>query len=112
MLKQLTSQEQLQHQVDQIAKELNEGATCEDCGETMSGFDYIEDVLDIQYIISSKKEFLGSRILVAFGGPNIWINTQTKTVEGYWWGDKAFASYYNDEMDIEGAVQELWDCIA
>lgn len=108
----MTSKEQLQHQVDQIAKELNEGATCEDCGEAKSGFDYIEDVLDIHYIISGKKEFLGSKILVAFGGPNIWINTMTKTVHGYWGSEYASAFYPTDVMDIEGAVQELWDCIA
>ena len=76
----------------------------------MSGQDYTQDVLDVQYIINSKKEYLGSRLLVAFGGPNIWINTQTKTVEGHWWGDSFTATYYRDEMEIDSWMNELFEC--
>lgn len=101
----------LQDHVNEIANNLNNGETNES-GDFASGFDYLEDALDIQYIVNGDKQFLGARILVAFGGPNIWINTQTKTVEGYWWGESKFASYHNDEMDVEGAVEELWNCIA
>lgn len=80
-------------------------------GEPMDAYEYLSDVLDIEYIIASdKKTVLGARILVAFGGPNIWINTRTKQVEGYWWNDSCIMSYENDEMDIESAVIELWSC--
>jgi hypothetical protein len=78
--------------------------------QPFSAFDYLQDVLDIEYIINSKKEYLGARILVAFGGPNIWINTRTKQVEGYWWGDSCVMSYDNDEMDLDGALSELYNC--
>jgi len=92
----------------------NGGADCLDCqwsgDEIASGFDYLQDALDIQYIVSGSGEYLAARILVAFGGPNIWINTQTKTVEGYWWNDSAFATYCRDEMDIDGGCRELWEC--
>ena len=77
--------------------------------QPFSAFDYLQDVLDIEYIINSKKEYLGARILVAFGGPNIWINTRTKQVEGYWWGDSCVMSYDNDEMDLDGALSELYN---
>lgn len=79
-------------------------------GDTIGGFDYLSDVLDIEYIISSDKQYLGARVLVAFGGPNIWINTRTQQVEGYWWGDNFTASYHADAMDIDGALEELWGC--
>ena len=79
-------------------------------GETQTAFDYLQDVLDIEYIVNSKKEYLGARVLVAFGGPNIWINTRTKQVEGYWWGDSCIMSYDKDEMDIDGALSELYNC--
>jgi hypothetical protein len=59
---------------------------CSDCehyhGLTMDAIHYLSDVLEIQYIVTGAGEYLAARILVAFGGPNIWINTQTKTVEG------------------------------
>lgn len=78
--------------------------------ETGSVYDYLEDVLDIEYIVNSKGEYLGAKVLVAFGGPNIWINTRTKQVEGYWWVDSCIMSYSNDEMDLDGALSELWNC--
>jgi len=79
-------------------------------GELISGFDYLNDVLDIEYIVSSKKEYLGARVLVAFGGPNIWINTRTKQVEGYCWGDKSIQSYNNDSLDLDDALETLYNC--
>jgi|TARA_R110002095_G_scaffold205580_1_gene189045 hypothetical protein len=99
----------LQNHVDSIAHDLSNGMTNEE-GEPVHGFDYLEDVLDIQYIVTSERQYLAARVLVAFGGPNIWINTQTKTVEGYWWDESAFASYYEDEIGIDEALEELWNC--
>ena len=99
----------LQNHVDSIAHDLDNGLTNEE-GEPVHGFDYLEDVLDIQYIVTSERQYLAARVLVAFGGPNIWINTQTKTVEGYWWDESAFASYYNDEIGLDEALEDLWVC--
>jgi len=77
-------------------------------GDTGGVYDYLQDVLDIEYIVNSKGEYLGARVLVAFGGPNIWVNTRTKQVEGYWWGDSCLMSYSNDEMGLDAALSELW----
>lgn len=78
-------------------------------GEPSTAIDYICDALDIEYIVSSKKEFLGARILVCFGGPNVWINTKTDTVEGYWWGDEC-SMPYTDELGLHDAAEELFNC--
>ena len=88
--------------------EWNEGRDIDSEGE-FSAFDYLQDVLDIEYIVNGKGEYLGARILVAFGGPNIWVNTRTKTVEGYWWGDSAHASF-TDGLGLDDALSELWNC--
>ena len=79
-------------------------------GEIIGGFDYLSDVLDIQYIVTIDGEYLGARVLVAFGGPNIWIDTSRQLVEGHWWGDSFTASYSDDAMDIDGTLHELWEC--
>lgn len=79
-------------------------------GFCCSGYDYLSDVLDIEYIVDSKKEYLGARVLVAFGGPNIWINTRTQQVEGYWWGSSCIWSYHSDAMDIDSALSDIYNC--
>ena len=116
-----TTQDRLHNQVTAIAEALENGiiVTAEDIedgyyeeyceGDIISGFDYLSDVLDINYIVSSHKEYLGAEVLVAFGGPNIYINTRSKTVSGYWGSDKAEVSYYSDAMNINEALEELYN---
>jgi len=89
-------------------EEWSEGRDIESEGE-FSAFDYLQDALDIQYIVNGEREYLGARVLVAFGGPNIWVNTLTKTVEGYWWSDSATASF-QDNLGLDDALETLWNC--
>jgi len=102
--------DRLKNHVSTIVNNIENGYKDDDTDEIVSGFDYLSDVLDIEYIVSSKKEYLGARVLVAFGGPNIWINTRTKQVEGYHWGDKSIQSYDNDCMDLNATLEELYNC--
>lgn len=88
--------------------EWNEGRDIENEGE-FSAFDYLSDALDIEFIVNGKGEYLGARVLVAFGGPNIWVNTRTNTVEGCWWSDSAQASFI-DNLGLDEALSELWNC--
>ena len=106
-----TADKQLQNHVDSIAETLTEGFGDElnHEGEAMTAYDYLEDVLDIEYIVGSDLEYRGARILVTFGGPNIWVNTKTNTVEGYWWMDEAFARF-EDSIGLDEALEELWHC--
>lgn len=102
----------LKSHVQSIADKLSCGFGDDDLnydGEEMSAFDYLQDALDIEYIVNGKGEYLGARVLVAFGGPNIWINTRTGTVEGAWWSDRAEASF-KDNIGLDEALEELWNC--
>lgn len=85
--------------------EWNERRDIENEGE-FSAFDYLEGALDIEYIVNNRGEYLGARVLVAFGGPNIWVNTRTHTVEGHWCGDSAYASF-TDSIGLDDALREL-----
>ncbi len=78
-------------------------------GCTIDAETYLEDVLDIEYIVNGSREYLGARVLVAFGGPNIWINTRTNTVEGYWWGDSCMRGY-EDGIGLDELLEEIWNC--
>jgi len=111
----------LKEHVQHIVNTLENGITYEDAGmeidaeangyqldDIISGFDYLTDLLDIEYILGNEKQYLGARILVAFGGPNIWINTRTQQVEGYWWGESCIMGYSSDAMDVDAAAEDLF----
>ena len=101
---------------NECSSTLEKSDFCPECGEhcsdTLSGFDYISDALDIEYTVTSSKEYKGASLLVAFGGPNIWIHAKDGCgiVEGHWWGESIRCSYTTDAMDIHGAASELFEC--
>lgn len=90
-----------------------EHTECPECESTdieqMSGFDYLEDILDINFIINADRSFKGARVLVCFGGPNIWVDTTTDTIEGHWWGDE-FSLSYKDNIGLHEACEDLYLC--
>lgn len=79
-------------------------------GKEIDSGDYMQDVLDINWVLNQDRTLKGARLLVAFGGPNIWIDTVTQTVEGYWWNDRFEASYHTDAMGLDEYVEMMWGC--
>lgn len=55
--------------------------------ETILG--YFSDAFDIEYRIGSDRDFRSVYLMVACGGPNIFVDTQAKEVQLYWWSDRA-----------------------
>ena len=73
-----------------------DGDRCPHCGEVcdpceLDLYDWLEDALDIEYCMSSAGYMLGARVLVAFGGPSIYVDTRECEVKLYWWTDRASA---------------------
>lgn len=95
-------------------EEYEEGDTCPKCGEDLepqSLIDYFTDALDIEYRIGSDREYRSARIMVAFGGPNIYIDTKSGKVELYWWNEEG-ESWIDDEVvnAIDEFMEELYNC--
>lgn len=93
--------------------------TCTQCGKTFDEcdlepvymLDYFADVLDIEYRIGSDREFRSVRLLVAYGGPNIYIDTCSRQVELYWWTDRASFPLSDEVCDqINADFEELFNC--
>ena len=79
-------------------------------GEDVTAMDWLADVLDIQYLVSSDRQYRGARVCIAFGGPTAWINTHTGQLEVAWWS----ATEYRDlprrfTAPLDDALEELWD---
>ena len=68
---------------------------------------WMEDVYDIRYIVDREKRYLGAELMVAGGGPTVWVNLDTKYVEGYWGGDKVLEPF-TDNLDLDGYCEEMY----
>ena len=68
--------------------------------------EWMEGVYDIEWITFQDGTFKGARLLVAGGGPNIWVNTQDGTVDGYWGTDKVHW-HYTDNIGLDDYFSEL-----
>lgn len=90
---------------------------CPCCGQVMdvedleelSVLDYLNDVYNLEYIVDSSRKYESCRIMVACGGPNIYIDTDARAVRLYWWGEYAeypISSTAVDAVDDWGA--EMW----
>lgn len=56
-------------------------------GEPVGAWDYLSDVLDIEYRVGGDGQYRSALILIAFGGPNAWIDTKTNELIVTWWSE-------------------------
>jgi len=67
--------------------EFKNGRSCA-CGskeiEPESMYNYVGGTLDYTYTLNRDGTYRGCRIAVAYGGPAVFINTNTNKIEGYW----------------------------
>lgn len=95
---------------------------CPNCGsvvdaddlETLGIYDYMEDVLDIEYRTGGRNadDLRSVRVMVACGGPNIYIDTASASVRLYWWGDKAeYPISYEARDAVDEWASEIWGCV-
>ena len=71
--------------------------------------EWMEGVYDIRYIVDREKRYLGAELMVAGGGPTVWVNLDTKYVEGYWGGDKVLEPF-TDNLGLDEYLEELYAC--
>ena len=71
--------------------------------------DLMESVLDIEWITHNDHKYKAARLLVTFGGPNVWVNLQTNTVDGYWGCDKVSWGFV-DNIGLDDYLEELHSC--
>jgi len=98
-----TCNEQLERMVKNIALDIT------DENNTMKQLEsFIDGVYDIEWITHQDHSYKAARLLVAGGGPNIWVNLQTNTVDGYWGADKRSWGF-QDNIGLDDYLQEMHD---
>lgn len=80
--------------------------------EELSIYDYLDDILDIDFTVNRFKEYQSCNICVGWGGPNIYIDTADAYVKLYWGSTREkYPIKYNTNDVIDDWAREYWDCI-
>ena len=74
---------------------------CKHIAETISTpledvHEWMNDVYDIEWITFNDHSYKAARLMVAGGGPNIWVNLQDMNVEGYWGSDRVIEPFIDN----------------
>ena len=93
--------QQLRDRCKHIADQITDGK--EDAHKWMDG------VYNIEWITHQDHSYKAARLMVAGGGPNIWVNLQTNMVQGYWWGDYCEHSF-QDNIGLDQYLEEIFEC--
>ena len=110
-----TCHEQLRRMCKNIADSITNPVTSNDEQEDGSveqhggAHAWMQDVYDIRYLVDREKRYLGAELLVAGGGPTIWVNLNTKEVEGYWGGDRVTEPFI-DNLGLDDYLEEMYAC--
>ena len=103
-----TCEEQLRRMCKDISEEITDGKTRE--GKNVYMQDFMEGVYDIEWITFNDGSYKGARLLVAGGGPTIWVNVKNDEVEGYWAGDHCTEAF-QDNIGLRAYLEELHEQI-
>ena len=97
-----TCGEQLRRMCKSIAEDLSNG-------DGTSASEFMDSTYDIRYIVDREKRYMAAELLVAGGGPTIWVNLNTGYVEGYWGGDKV-EHPFTDNLGLDDYCEEMYGC--
>ena len=80
--------------------------------ELLSLYDYLQECYDVEYRIGGDREYRSAEICLAWGGPNVYVDTAENAVKLFWGGERE--TYYisgsvSDEID--DICEEQYNCI-
>ena len=64
----------------------------------------------IRYIIDGSGEYLGARLMLAGGGPTVWVDTFEGEIQGFWGSDKC-SFPISDYEYIDEYWEEMYKCL-
>ena len=98
--------ETCEEQLRRMCKNMADSISDPDKNHQETASDWMENVYDIEWITYQDGRYKAARLLVAGGGPNIWVNMHTHEVEGDWWGDHCKVPFV-DNLQLDEYLEEL-----
>ena len=111
-IKKETCGEKLRRMCRSIAMDITDGKQqdyVDQPRKEITAHEWMEGVYDIRYLVDREKRYMGCELMVAGGGPTIWVNTWTKEVEGYWGSDKVLEPFV-DNIGLDDYNEEMYNC--
>ena len=106
-----TCEEQLRRMCKNIANGITdpEEITDEETGEKRqeSAGDWMEGTYDIRYYVDREKRYFSAELLVAGGGPTVWVSLNEMEVQGYWGGDRVNVPF-SDNLGLDDYCEEMY----
>ena len=102
-----TCEEQLRRMCKNIAEEITDGLKIDDTSGTGTVTEWMEDTYDIRYLVDRDKRYMGAEIMVAGGGPTIWVDTWRAVVKGYWGADRVECPFI-DNIGLDDYCEEMY----
>lgn len=98
----------ISEELDEIAEN---GFYTHDDEDDEDGEYYFDDVYGTDYVFRSGVGLVGVRIMVACGGPNIYIDSYNEEVVGYWGSDEErYPIRHSVADEITAAFEEIAEC--
>lgn len=76
--------------------------------EQVTMYEYFDEVYNTRYVLDGNLDYVAVRLMVACGGPNVWVDTETARVELYWWGDRASYPLTSSAVSEIDALASEW----
>jgi hypothetical protein len=102
-----TCEEQLRRMCKNIAQEITDGIKIKKQEDRIT--EWMEGVYDIRYIVDREKRYYSAEMLVAGGGPTIWVSLNDMEVQGYWGSDRVNEPFI-DNLGLDDYMEDLYAC--
>ena len=96
-----TCEDQLRRMCKDIAESISSP------GDDDTAQDWMEGVYDIRYIVDREKRYFSAELLVAGGGPTVWVSLNEMGVQGYWGGDRVNVPF-SDNLGLDDYCEEMY----
>lgn len=101
--------------ISELSQSEEDNYYCPECDDTIldsfTMYDYLENTLGIEYRVFNKEDDINSvKICIAYGGPNIFIDTEDNKVKLYWYSDYSEYEFSQDvSNEINYVCNEIWN---
>ena len=102
-------EKQLRDMCERYAEEARAGDMCFWPVDSMMNDHY--EAYAIRYIIDGSGEYLGARLMIAGGGPTVWVDTFEGEIQGFWGSDMCSFPIWDYEY-IDDYWEEMYKCLS